>query len=363
MLRETPEGYQYLVPEQGRDRAESPRRVVAPGAGQRVLTLAFGVLVDPNISIPLPFAGLSYLDFDFLGKGAQFSGFFGGTFGQAAWTVPGVMRPGWQLTGRAFGIGVSYNDRSFRNGLEQYRENVEQRPFRTDVTLVAPLSSRVQLRLGYEFEYTAFDRSDDTAATFIVPADAVVHGARIALDVQRGPWSALTWWNPARRQGWRPWGRLGLDYVPGSEDFHRYGITVARSWVPAKGTIARLEGSWMDGHDLDRFSRFTVDSFENRLRGYPSASIRYDRGVVVRSVATWTPAPRLRVDGFADYAAVRDPGFGDGLRSYPGLGAAVEVALPWRTLLAVEWGYGIEARNTDGSRGTHVIKISGFRIF
>jgi hypothetical protein len=119
----------------------------------------------------------------------------------------------------------------------------------------------------------------------------------------------------------------------------------------------------MGGRELDRFSRYSFDGFANRLRGYPSASIRYDRGLVIRSAATWTPAPQFRLDGFIDYAAVHDPGFGAGLRSYPGLGAAVEVPLPHRMLIAVEWGYGFEARNTDGSRGTHVIKVSGFKVF
>jgi hypothetical protein len=231
------------------------------------------------------------------------------------------------------------------------------------VTVVAPLSSRVQLRVGYEFEYTAFASASDTAPTFAVPPDAVVHGLRVALDLQRGPWSLLTWWSPARRQGWRAWGRPGLDYTPGTSDFQRFGLTAARSWVIAPGAVARLEGSWVDGHDLDRFSRYTFDSFENRLRGYPSASLRFDRGAILRSVATWTPPGRLRVDGFFDYAAVRDPGFGSAVKGYPGLGGAVEMPLPGRVLLAFEYGYGIKARNTDGSAGTHVVRITGFKVF
>jgi hypothetical protein len=369
MLRDTPQGYRYIVPAQpaaAAPGARTPRaaaRVLAPGAAQRVVTLAFGTLIDPNITVPLPYAGLSYLDFNFLGSGAQFSGFFGGTFGQAAWTLPRFVRPRWQLTGRVFGIAVSYNDRSFRNGREQYTENIRQRPFRADATLVAPLSPRAQLRVGYEFDYTAFEESPDTGPEFVVPADAITHAMRVALDVQRGPWSLLTWWNPARRQGWQPWGRPGVDYVPGTSDFQRYGVAASRSWVIAPGALARLEGGWVDGHDLDRFSRFTVDSFENRLRGYPSASLRFDRGAIVRSIATWSPPGRLRLDAFFDVAAVRDPGFGRAVQSYPGLGTAVEVPLPRRMLLAVEYGYGFKARNTDGSEGTHVVKITGFKIF
>ena len=104
----------------------------------------------------------------------------------------------------------------------------------------------------------------------------------------------------------------------------------------APGAIARLEGSWLDGHDLDRFSRYSFDSFESRLHGYPSASLRFDRGAVVRSVATWTTPGRLRLDGFADYAAVRDPGFGRDVEGYPGFGVGLEIPLARRVLVAVD---------------------------
>src|SRR5688572_27195564 len=82
------------------------------------------------------------------------------------------------------------------------------------------------------------------------------------------------------------------------------------------------------------------------------------------SIRPWRDPPFDRdVDAFFDMAAVRDPGFGRAVQSYPGLGGAVEIPLPRRVLLAVEYGYGFKAQNTDGSRGTHVVKITGFKIF
>ena len=42
----------------------------------------------------------------------------------------------------------------------------------------------------------------------------------------------------------------------------------------------------MGGHDLDRFSRYAIDSFLNRLRGYPAGSLRYDRGLLLRAQAS-----------------------------------------------------------------------------
>ena len=99
------------------------------------------------------------------------------------------------------------------------------------------------------------------------------------------------------------------------------------------------------------------------MRGYPSALIRYDRGGVVRGALAWAAGRFVRLDGFLDSATVRDPGFGRGLRTYTGIGAAVEAPAPFGTLVAVEWGYGLRGVNADGSLGTHVIRISAFKVF
>ena len=71
----------------------------------------------------------------------------------------------------------------------------------------------------------------------------------------------------------------------------------------------------------------------------------------------------MRIDGFADMALVRDPGYGTAVRGLPGLGAAVELAGPLRTLWSVEWGYGINAKQPDGRMGTQSWQIMGYRIF
>ncbi|PYQ86422.1 MAG: hypothetical protein DMG03_07360 [Acidobacteria bacterium] len=91
-------------------------------------------------------------------------------------------------------------------------------------------------------------------------------------------------------------------------------------------------------------------------------SIRYDTGAVVRSVATWTPTSRVRLDGFGDLGVVRGPDDRRS-RSYPGLGAAVEAPAPFGWLLAAEWGYGPRGVSADGTIGTHVVRIVGYKMF
>jgi len=373
MLRDTPEGFRYLKREPANPDAPAAAVVtpVPAAASQRVRTLALGVIIDPNISTPLPFAGLSYVDFNLFGTGTQMNGFFGGTYGQLALSVPSLGGTRWQLAGQAFGIASSYNDRAFVEGREHYEWNISQRPAHAAVWLLRPLSARVTLRAGYDLDYTGYGSSDSTAAAFAVPASQISHGLRLAIEGQWRGWSSSFWWLGARRSGWRRWGdpegNPGLvgvgEYQTGQRDYQRTGAVLARSLVFSPRLVGRIEASYMGGRDLDRFSRYTFGSFDNRLRGYPSALIRYDRGGVVRGAAAWSAGRFLRVDGFLDSAYVHDPGFGRGGRSYTGLGAAIEAPAPFGTLVAVEWGYGFQGLDADGRRGTQVVRISGYKIF
>ena len=227
---------------QGSGRCEACAVPVVADRAERVRTLAAGVIIDPNISTPLPFAGLSYVDFNLLGTGAQLNAFFGGSYGQLAFSVPSLGGTRWQLAGRAFGIASSYHDRAFSAGREIYAENIRQRPAHASVWLLKPLTPRISIRAGYELDYTRFASSDTTGASFVVPAAQIVHGARFAIDGQRAGWNGSVWWDPAVRSGWREWGTAGTgDYNAGHGTFQRYGLTVARSAVltPRLGGPAR----------------------------------------------------------------------------------------------------------------------------
>lgn len=364
MLRDTADGYRYLRRPSRDDRQPgAPVVMDVADRADRVRTLAGGVILDPNISIPLPFAGFSYVDFDLFDTGAQLNAFFGGSYAQVAFSVPSLGGTRWQLAGRAFGIATSFNDRAFRNGREIYEENLSQRPAHASAWLLAPLTPRLTVRFGYEFDYIRLRRADETAEGFVLPADQVSHGLRLGFEGQRAGWAWNVWWNHARRRGWRAWGRAADDYSPSHHAYQRYGAGLSRSFALRQGLSARLEAAVMAGQDLDRFSRYAFGTFDNRLHGYPSALVRYDRGGVVRGSASWSPGRLARLDVFLDSAQVRDRGFGSRFRNYTGVGAAVEAPAPFGLLTAVEWGYGFRGIDATGSRGTHVIRISAFKVF
>ena len=379
MLRVTPDGFRYLAREKKREPANRapvnngepgnldpgnlPARVLS-GRSEKIRTIAFGTIIDPNISVPLPFAGLSYVDFNFFGTGAQFSGFYGGSYGQLAFSAPSVAGTRWQLAARAFGIASSYNDRAFEDGREIYEQDIRQRPAQAAVWALRPLSARTAFRFQYDWDYNKYDRGDLTAARFAVPRNQNAHGVRLAFEAQRAGWQMSVWGSYARRVGWRAWGLPESPaYRETHADFQRFGASALRSQAITPRIVTRVEVAAMGGRDLDRFSRYAFGTFDNRLHGYPSALIRYDRGAVLRTALAWSMAKAIRIDGFADTAAVRDPGFGPTLRQYTGLGAALEAPGPFRTLLSLEWGYGFQGIDTDGDRGTHVLRLAGYKVF
>jgi hypothetical protein len=359
MLRETPEGLRYLE-----RHADGGGARAVTGRATRMGTVAAGVLIDPNITNPVPYAGLGYTDFDFLKTGAQVNAFFGGAYGQFAISAPSIAGSRWQLAGSGFAVLARYNDRSFSMGRERYSENIRQRPAHIVMGVLRPLSARTSMRVEYLFDYTRFDPADTTSALFVMPTNQVVHGIRAALETERGGWRLVAWWNPARRQGWRAWGLPGSgEYDPGQRDFQRYGLSATRPWIFSSKLLARVEGAWMGSSDEDRFSRYAFGTVDNPLRGYPSASIRYDRGAVARSALVWQAISRLRLDAFADVAVVRDAGYGSARRAYPGIGAAAEAPGPLGLLLGAEWGYGFRGINSDGSQGTQVFRITAYKVF
>jgi hypothetical protein len=365
MLRETAEGYEYLRKPGPAERAAAAGAARLPaGKATAVRTVALGLLVDPSIGDPLPFAGAGYSDFDLFGTGTQLSAFLAGAFAQLSWSDPSLAGSRWRLDAAGLASLVEYNDRVFRLGREEYAENLRQRPARLGLDLSHPLGARWRARAGYELEYTRLRRSDLTAPGFREPDSVLAHGLRLALEAQRGPWTAAAWWRPARRAHWRAWGfEGGAAEASGPVTYQRYGVTLGRTVTASSRLSGRVELAGMAGSGLDRFSRYTFDAFENRLTGYPIDSVRYDRGLVARSAFVWRARPSVRVQGLLDAARVRDAGYGFAARTLVGLGAGVEAALPWRTLLAVEWGYGPQGRDRDGRQGTQTLRVTAYRVF
>ena len=282
--------------------------------------VALGVIVDPNISTPLPFAGLSYIDFNLFGTGTQVNGFFGGTYGQLAVSVPSLGGTRWQLAGQAFGIASWYNDRAFVQGREHYEWNISQRPAHAAAWVLRPLSARLTMRAGTS-SITPGSTNRIHRVPFAVPAAQVAHGLRLALEGQWNGWTSSIWWVGARRSGWRPWGEgdaysalvgVGEDRDE-QRDYQRAGAALARSVVFSSRLVGRVEAAYMTGRDLDPVQPLHVRQLRQppaRLSfGAHSLPLRRGRprrrGVVGGAPASAGRFPRLRLRARSRLRAAR----------------------------------------------------------
>ena len=340
-------------------RASSPEPPIASARSP------FGVIVDPNISQPLPFAGLSYVDFNLFGTGTQFNGVLWRQL-RAAGVLGAVDRRVALAAGRA-----RVRDRHRRTtiapssrGANSTTQDIRQRPAQAAVWALRPLGVTRRLRLEYDWDYTKFSRGDATDAAFVVPPTRTRTAARIGLDLQRAGWQASIW-------GSQPAGRLAAVGVSASAirtpRTATSSATVracsARRLI-ARVLAARIEAAWMGGqrsrsvqplrvrHVRQPPARLSVGAGPLRSRRRAAHGARLDGGKSVR------------LDGFADTAArARSRHSARGLRNFTGFGAAVEAPAPFGSLLAIEWGFGLQGIDTDGRRGTHVLRISGYKVF
>jgi hypothetical protein len=363
----TGDGFRYLR----RDRGLAATTAAVPasppalrrvaGRSTRIWTAAAGVLVDPNINGALPFAGVGYLDLDFLGTGSQLNAFAAGPFLQLAWSSRAIGRT--LVQARGFASLVEYNDRAFRDGVEQYGENVRQKPLTAAIDVIRPFGTAWRARASYELGHPGLHRGPDTAPDFQTPASPTVHGLRLEVDGDVARWTVSAWATASVRDEWTEWGfDDNPENSPDARGYERAGVGAARSFVFNRRLQSRVDLAAMAGRDLDRFSRFTFDGLENRLHGSPAAAVRFDRGLVMRSALSATANPAIRGDLFVDLALVHDPAQGTGYRGFPGLGAAVELRLPWASLLTTEWGYGPQSPNQDGRRGAHVFRLTVYKV-
>src|SRR5437773_2566333 len=134
-------------------------------------------------------------------------------------------------------------DRVFRSGREQYAEELLQQPAYLSAGVLRPLTPRVRATLDYSLDVTGLERTVNTPALFEVPRPIVNHGARLAIDADRGAWSLRGWWNPVVRHRWRAWGLPGA-FDPATRSYQRYGARLTRTLALRTSVSSRIEMSW-----------------------------------------------------------------------------------------------------------------------
>ncbi|HKY31244.1 MAG TPA: hypothetical protein VJV23_01825 [Candidatus Polarisedimenticolia bacterium] len=353
ILRDSSAGYAYLV--RGKDGSLTAQK-------ESLQNVAFfgGMAASTDGGLGSPFAGMNYFDFDWRGTGTQVDVAFAGVLLDVAWTDPSLADTPWELT--VEGRATAFPD-SFKKVTEQGRDRsqdvevLEQRLF---TTLGYPLSSFSKAEFLLEGGFDNFGASEDTSASFVLPATRPVATGTARWRHHRKGIASEIWYSAGRRFGWRDWGDPAAGEGSfGTQDeagFQRWGVGLLKAFYPARFHKISLGASAQAGRDLDRFSRFRVGDFRNvRVRGYNSFDITFDRGVTAQASYLFTlPRGGAALDLSLEAAVVENDEDFEGRESVAGGGIALSLSGPWGTLLSFRSGFPLGSSLDLDSGGTSV---------
>lgn len=353
MYRDTDKGLRNLVKRGG-------QRIVSDQVTTTGKALAAGVTIDPSYDYPLPLLGINYANFDFLDKGLQLGFIFAGVLGAGNLQKPNISGTKLDLSFDFYGIAVYGNDQVFHDEGEVTDERLQSRRAIAGANLGYQLSDFQKVTLGAHWQYDWY-RSvpDETSPTFVVPVDASTWNPSVAYEYRRGGYSLLGSYNYFHRADWQPWGD-GTDYEPSAQTYTKYSLGLSRDFYFGAFHKLRANVAYYGGTNLDRFSMYRFGLFdETRVRGVPSAGIRFSEVGIVRAGYSFNLLNLYRLAAYVDYAEGRTP---TQVTWVPTAGVGTELNFPGpkTTLVKVGVGKGFLPEMYKGS-GSWVVELMVFK--
>lgn len=335
MVRDTEKGLRYLVKDK-----DTGERIVQMEPDDDRIFLGGGVFFDDSLDFPLPLGGINYFSFDFRGTGAQVNAFFAGALLTVDYADPSLFGSRWDAGVDAFALAVKSSDELFRDNREVPEEEIEQRTGNVELTLGRPLGNFVKVSLETGFRYLSFSRADDTAEDFVLPSDHIDRALSLDLRYSRQGWRANLFGSFHDRSTWEAWGRPGSgDFDPEDKDYLHWGASVGKNWYLPDFRKVGAELEWVDGQDLDRFSKYEFGFFSDiRVHGYQSDRVRAEKAVAGHFSYGFELGSVIRVDGVLDAALATDEETGLDNELLAGVGIAGTFKGPWNTLVNLDLG-------------------------
>ena len=294
MLRDTEKGMRYL------QRHADGSRTVKENPSTMNLFVLGGILANQSFPFPIPLAGIDWFEADLGGSGAQANVFFAGAFLVATIADPSFLGTRLEAHAELVGLAVSGTDRVVRDNPltgrlnEKEREEITQKSQSLTLSLGLPFWNYFKLKGSGRLSYSDYGRTDDTCNPFKTPRDTYVRSGTLAGEFNRRAWSLEMEHEWAWRTRHEPWGldaadpnggcppagggAIPPDFSQSAKNYVRYGGTITKNFfLPRNQKIfIRLAGN--GSRDLDRFSKYRVSFFGDRIRGFSGGGIHYTNG-------------------------------------------------------------------------------------
>lgn len=359
MLRDTDRGFRYL------DRTKDGERVVQENVATRQLLAGVGAFDNASQDRALVVPALNYFDFDLFGRGIQTNVFFAGVFANATLSKPDYFGGRMDLTVDTSLSAVGFDDKLFVGDVESREERLEIRPQRVALRAGFPLGEFVKLNLIGALEARAYELDEEAreeiaelggGLSYVLPEDHLSWTGTLQARFNRRGYRASVEGSVSARSEWEAFGLYDAATMqfgridpagmfvagppePVEDRYTRFRASLFKEWFLPKFQKTRGEVSWLDGRDLDRFSRYNFSFLgDDRLHGFSGSGVRFDRGAIVRAGYSFNLFGAIRFDLGVDTARVEDESTGDGSRSFTGAGLSGNFPGPWKTVFNLSYG-------------------------
>ena len=350
MVRDTEEGLRYLVVD-----SETGQRVVKEDDKTRMFVLG-GAFYDEAQDTPLPLGGVNWLSFDWRGTGTQADLFIAGPLILADVANPSLFGSRWDAGVDVFALAFAGEDVLYRDGVESPAESVERLRPNIDFSLGRPLGSFVKLDLRYELSWNKFQRADDTAEDFVLPSDHLSHSAGAIVRYIRSGYRLVAGGSWNLRGDWQPWGLGGGSVTPDS--YTLWNVGVAKTWHLPKFQKFGVALEYVDGSDLDRFSKYEFGFFSDvNVHGYQSDKVRAERAAAAHVSYGFELGEIFRIDLVGDAAWATDPASGLERELLAGAGIVGTFIGPWGTVVNMDVGHALAGPDGGWSAFIAVLKL------
>lgn len=337
ILQDTDRGLRYL--EKGSDGA---RRIEMEPSSRRTLAVA-GLYSDPSLRYPLPLLGLAYVDYAWKGPKNQLSLFATGVVNTLNVSRVNLWK---RVDGRldALLFLIPLEDKFFVGGEEAEAQRVKI----LRETVSAGLGWRpwefVKLSVGTDWTYYRYSRTSETAPGFVLPSDHVDGALTLSAEFARRGWSLDADLAAHRRSSWEPWGTLASSRTEGPGSYLTWNAVLAKSFHLQAFQKVAVSASWMDGRDLDRFSKYAFTYMgRHKMAGFAGSGVRFGRGGFLHLLYEFNLAEVVRFSLQVDAGRVRPDRASPSWEDHLGVGFSGSFVGPWRTYWTLDVGRAVRS--------------------
>ncbi len=354
IVRDTDEGLKYLVVDE-----ETGERVVKEEFDKKRRFLVGGVFYDENQDFPIPLAGINWFWFDWRGTGTQANVFFAGALATVAINDPSFLGSKWDFGLDAFAFALRGADTLFRDGREATLEEVKTSNPNFDLKLGRPLGNFAKVEAQYQLGYQSFRRGDETAAEFVLPSNHLNHEVRLTGKYNRKGYRFRLRGSYHRRGAWDFWGLPGnTEFEADDDSYTTWNVALGKTFHLPKFLKFGIELEYLDGSNLDRFSKFDFGTFSSvRVRGYETGKVRAEETAALHLNYGWNVGGTFRLEALADAAWATDRTSGLDREMLAGVGVAGTLVGPWSTLINVDLGVAVKGPDDGVTATIAVLKL------